>query len=118
MRHLIDTSLPSSIAICFQHPTLFGSNVYGLAVNIMSTFIHNEPTSLSILQESGLHLLFLSSLTPSLPVSAEVISALPNGKFQVNRLAFGAICLNQVGMDAFIAANPIPLFLSLLISPA
>ena len=76
----------------------------------MSTFIHNEPTSLVILQESKLPQTFLTiACHQDLPVSAEVISALPN--------AFGAICLNSSGLEAFTASKkPIERFLDILVT--
>ncbi|KAJ1537323.1 hypothetical protein HK096_007058, partial [Nowakowskiella sp. JEL0078] len=108
MRNLIDTSLPSSIDIIFKNAKQFGFNVFGLAVNIMSTFIHNEPTSLSILQEAKIPNSFLEAVCNDIPVSTEVVSALPN--------AFGAICLNPTGLELFNQFNPIERFLSVFTS--
>lgn len=106
MRNLIDGSLPVSIRTMFHNSHLFShAGVFGLAVNIMSTFIHNEPTCLSILQEMKLPQAFLSAAQKQLPVSAEVISAFPN--------AFGAISLNTVGLDMFVKSNPISNFFGL-----
>jgi E3 ubiquitin-protein ligase HUWE1 len=73
MRTLTDSSLPKSIKKIFQYSTLFGHvGAFGLAANIMSTFIHNEPTSLVILQESGLTKEFLIASMRNISVSAEV----------------------------------------------
>ncbi|KAJ3224220.1 hypothetical protein HK099_000081 [Clydaea vesicula] len=102
MRNLIDTSLPNTILRIFESKR-FGASIFGLAVNIMSTFIHNEPTSLSILQEASLPQSFLKVVLQDFPISAEVVSALPN--------AFGAICLNQAGLDAFKENLPIQKFM-------
>ncbi|WBW74340.1 HECT-type ubiquitin-protein ligase E3 Ptr1 [Schizosaccharomyces osmophilus] len=44
LRNLIDSSLISSLAFLLDHHELFGSNLFASATNIMSTFIHNEPT--------------------------------------------------------------------------
>ncbi|KAI8614143.1 hypothetical protein BC830DRAFT_406826 [Chytriomyces sp. MP71] len=108
LRNLIETSLPQSVLVIFENAMFFGANVLGLAINIMSTFIHNEPASLPILQESKLPQTLLQlAHNGSYPLSAEVISALPN--------AFGAICLNQAGLDAFVQTNPLPKFLRLLL---
>ena len=74
----------------------------------MSTFIHNEPTCLSILQEAGLPQAFLKVVGGDFPISAEVVSALPN--------AFGAICLNKTGLDAFTESNPINKFLEIFLN--
>lgn len=71
----------------------------------MATFIHNEPTSLNILQEAKLPQAFLKAINASMPVSAEVISAIPN--------AFGAICLNASGLEAFNEASPIETYLQI-----
>jgi E3 ubiquitin-protein ligase HUWE1 len=73
----------------------------------MSAFIHNEPTNLPILQEAKIPQVFLEVACDEVPVSAEVISALPN--------AFGAICLNAAGIQQFNDCNPIQRFLDLLI---
>ncbi|KAJ3416767.1 hypothetical protein HDV05_000141 [Chytridiales sp. JEL 0842] len=108
MRNLIETSLPTSLLIIFQDASFFGAGIFGIAVNIMSTFIHNEPTSLSILQESNLPQTFLTvAAGDKMPISAEVISALPN--------AFGAICLNPPGLQAFNSANPMARFFKILV---
>jgi E3 ubiquitin-protein ligase HUWE1 len=72
MRNLIDSSLPNSILKVFQNSRLFGSvGIFGLAINVMSTFVHNEPTSLAI-QEAQLPSSFLESAKDVLPVSPEV----------------------------------------------
>ncbi|KAJ3176473.1 hypothetical protein HK101_010430 [Irineochytrium annulatum] len=107
MRNLIDSSLPETVRTIFNHFKIFGANIFGLAVNIMSCFVHNEPTCLSILQEAKLPNAFYDvACSQDLPISAEVISALPN--------AFGALCLNQAGLDAFNAAKPMENFLRTL----
>ena len=107
MRRLIDSNLPSTIKLIFNESKLFslGVGVFGLAVNIMSTFVHSEPTSLAILQEQGVVAAFLKSSKNEIPPSPEVVSSFPN--------AFGAICLNGPGLEAFIECNPIPKFLEI-----
>lgn len=126
MRNLIDSSIISSVQHILKCKKI-GANVFGLgelniicwfilfkfilfflAVNIMSTFIHNEPTSLSVLQENKLPDVFLEVVTQDFPISAEVISALPH--------AFGAICLNQQGLDSFKENMPIRKFLEIFTS--
>ena len=59
---------------------------------------------MAVLQEKGIINEFLNSINTHIPVSAEVVSALPN--------AFGAICLNQAGVEQFKQSNPINNFLS------
>ncbi|TPX49618.1 hypothetical protein SeLEV6574_g01357 [Synchytrium endobioticum] len=104
LRNLIDSSLPSSLIVIFDHSMLFGANVFGLAANIMATFIHNEATVLSILQEAKLPQSFLEAVKSVFPVSAEVVSAIPN--------ALGALCLNEQGLNAVLEANVFDRFCS------
>lgn len=107
MRNLIESTLPASILQIYESRK-FGASIFGLAVNIMSTFIHNEPTCLSILQEAKLPKTFLEVVTsPHLPISPEVVSAIPN--------AFGAVCLNSAGLEEFKAmpVSPIKSFFNI-----
>jgi len=80
-----------------------------LAINIMATFVHNEPTSLTIIQEIGLPEAFYKVVESGVEPSFEVIQAVPN--------ALGALCLNQTGQDQ-LAARPstIPGLLSIFTS--
>ncbi|WVF67236.1 hypothetical protein IAT40_001984 [Kwoniella sp. CBS 6097] len=63
----------------------------------MATFVHNEPTSLAILQEMQLPQTLFNELEKGLPPSYEVIATISN--------AIGAVCLNQAGLD-FITSHP------------
>ena len=80
-----------------------------LAINIMATFVHNEPTSLTIIQEIGLPEAFYKVVESGVEPSFEVVQAIPN--------ALGALCLNQTGQDQ-LAARPsiIPGLLSIFTS--
>ena len=80
-----------------------------LAINVMATFVHNEPTSLTIIQEIGLPEAFYKVVESGVEPSFEVIQAIPN--------ALGALCLNQTGQDQ-LAARPsiIPGLLSIFTS--
>lgn len=109
IRNLIETSLPKSLNLIFQRVNTFGAGVFGIAIGILSTFIHNEPTCLSILQDASLPQSLLNACQSSYPVSAEIISALPN--------AFGAICLNAQGLQMFQEQSPIHNYLMLFASP-
>src|SRR5688500_14976030 len=59
----------------------------------MTSFIHNEPTSLSILQQAKIPQTLLASLSKNIPASKDVVMNLPG--------AFGAICLNSTGLEMF-----------------
>ncbi|GBC34534.2 DUF913-domain-containing protein [Rhizophagus irregularis DAOM 181602=DAOM 197198] len=108
LRNLIDTSLPDSIKKVFEQPKVFGSSIFALAINIIATFIHNEPTSLPIMQEAKLPQTFLKSVMKEIPASVDVIQSIPN--------AFGAICLNPQGMEIFTQMNPIDKFFTIFTS--
>ncbi|KAJ3313229.1 hypothetical protein HDU93_004912, partial [Gonapodya sp. JEL0774] len=77
VRNLIEGTIPHSILQIYAYSKTFGPSVFGLATNVMSAFIHNEPTSLQILQELKLPQTFLLSIVDHVPASAEVVSAIP-----------------------------------------
>ena len=55
LRNLIDSSpLLSGLRTVIRNPKVYGASIWSGSVNIMSSFIHNEPTSYSILSEAGL----------------------------------------------------------------
>lgn len=63
------------------------------AINILTTFIHSEPTSLAILQEQKLPDHFYAAVQKGIDASIDVVSAVPN--------AIGALCLNEAGLKQF-----------------
>ncbi|ODN73426.1 hypothetical protein L202_07951 [Cryptococcus amylolentus CBS 6039] len=95
LRNLVDSDLPRSLKVIFQNSSRFGPRVFALAINTMATFVHNEPTSLSILQEMQLPQTLYDELENDIPPSSEVLSSLSN--------AVGAVCLNQAGLDYTVA---------------
>ncbi|OCF44407.1 hypothetical protein I317_01667 [Kwoniella heveanensis CBS 569] len=97
LRNLVDSDLPKCLRRIFETPAKFGPRVFALAINTMATFVHNEPTSLSILQELRLPQTLFTELEKGLPPSYEVIGTISN--------AIGAVCLNQAGLD-FITSHP------------
>ncbi|KAF5377714.1 hypothetical protein D9757_009398 [Collybiopsis confluens] len=112
LRGLIDMSILGSIKKIIYRG-LFGPSVLPIAINIMATFVHNEPGSLTVIQEAGLPETFYKSielgLEPAIEVSKltsrqeviltpqQVIQAIPN--------AIGVLCLNEVGQSQ-LAAHP------------
>ncbi|KIJ39919.1 hypothetical protein M422DRAFT_257242 [Sphaerobolus stellatus SS14] len=109
LRGLIDSSLTKSIKKIIEHRKLFGSSVLPIAIHVMSTFVHNEPTSLGVLQEAKLPETFYSSVEDHIEPSIEVIQAIIN--------AIGALCLNQTGQEQFTARpNIIPSIFSIFTS--
>lgn len=59
----------------------------------MSMFVHNEPTSLAILQEAQVPDTFYNAVESGIEPAIEVITSVPN--------AIGALCLNQAGQNQF-----------------
>ncbi|KAK5136003.1 hypothetical protein LTR08_004257 [Meristemomyces frigidus] len=63
LRNLIDTpQMLGALKTVISNARVFGSNVWGGAVNIMSSFIHSEPTSYSVVGEAGLPKAFLEAV--------------------------------------------------------
>ncbi|KAF5864652.1 hypothetical protein ETB97_006929 [Aspergillus alliaceus] len=64
LRNLIDSpQLLTSLRVVFENARIFGSHVWSNAVNILSSFIHNEPTSYAVIAEAGLSKSFLQAVT-------------------------------------------------------
>ena len=64
LRNLIDSpQLLSALRVVLSHAKVFGSNVWSGAVNILSSFIHNEPTSYAVIAEAGLSKGLLEAVT-------------------------------------------------------
>ncbi|TFK44714.1 hypothetical protein BDQ12DRAFT_730740 [Crucibulum laeve] len=97
LRGLIDMSLLKSVKKIIEHRGLFGQSIFPIAINIMATFVHNEPTSLAIIQEAGLPETLFNAIETGIEPAIEVIQAIPN--------AIGALCLNEAG-QAQLARRP------------
>lgn len=74
LRNLIDSPrLLGGLRTVIVNGKVFGSSVWSGAVNIMSSFIHNEPTSYAVIAEAGLSKGLLEAITsrnfPNPPVS-------------------------------------------------
>ena len=64
LRNLIDSpQLLGGLRTVITNAPIFGSNVWSGAVNIMSAFIHNEPTSFAVIAEAGLSRGLLEAIT-------------------------------------------------------
>jgi E3 ubiquitin-protein ligase HUWE1 len=91
LRNLIDSSLPKSVKSVMENPRVFGPQIFALcefsfqhslydcatdagkkAINIMTTFVHNEPTSLAIIQEGGLPEAFYNAICEGVDASIDV----------------------------------------------
>ena len=64
LRNLIDSpQLLAGLKIVITNPKTFGSSIWSGAINIMSSFIHNEPTSYAVISEAGLSSGLLDAIT-------------------------------------------------------
>ena len=166
LRNLIDSSqLLAGLQTVIVNAKIFGSSVWSGAVNIMSAFIHNEPTSYAVIAEAGLSRGLLDAITSEdgtglsesisdsqRPVSLQALVAIDQinaqaveerftaEKFEArvqlsekNLLAqgilpatdaivtipqaFGAICLNNTGMDLFMKSDALDKFFEIFESP-
>ena len=64
IRNLIDSpQLLTGLRKVIENAKVFGSNIWSGAINIMSSFIHNEPTSYAVIVEAGLSKALLEAVT-------------------------------------------------------
>lgn len=80
LRNFVDSpQLLGALRTIFDNASVFGSNVWSGAMNILSSFIHNEPTSYQVIAEAGLSKGFLEAVTQeSIPVSDVVVENADN----------------------------------------
>ena len=65
LRNLIDTpQVLGALRNVIENANVCGSNVWSGAVNVMSSFIHNEPTSFQVVAEAGLVKSLLQTIVP------------------------------------------------------
>lgn len=110
LRNLIESSLPHTLNKVMENQKIFRPSVFSIAVHVITTFIHNEPTSLSVLQEINLPQTFLKTFNENEEANCVVLTAAVH--------AFGAICLNSAGLDMFNETRPLPHFFKLMTAPS
>ena len=148
MRQLIDSSqLLNALRTVLSNASIFGSTVWSMAVNVLTSFIHNEPTSYQVIAEAGLSDAFLETVAgePASEATAAAIASITDAaNAQQQRVyaprepgtplatgilpvaeaistlppAFGAICLAEAGMKLFQSSNALPRFFEIFESPA
>ena len=78
IRNLIDSpQLLTGLRDVIQNAEVFGSNIWSGAVNIMSSFIHNEPTSYAVIVEAGLSKALLEAIACK-PIESATPEKLPD----------------------------------------
>lgn len=74
LRNFVDSpQLLGALRTIFDNAPVFGSNVWSGAMNILSSFIHNEPTSYQVIAEAGLSKGFLEAVTQEPITVSDVI---------------------------------------------
>lgn len=103
LRNLIDSpQLLGGLKTVIINAKIFGSSAWSGAVNILSAFIHNEPTSYGIIAESGLSKGFLEAVS-SEPIS-EAKNTKENGETSVSTEQNG----DEVGSGPASSSTPAP----------
>ncbi|KAF1851993.1 uncharacterized protein K460DRAFT_401991 [Cucurbitaria berberidis CBS 394.84] len=146
MRNLIDSpQLLSGLHTVLSNAKIYGSTVWSMAVTILTSFIHNEPTSYLVIAEAGLSEAFLETVAgePASESTAVAIdqenSTTPASQTYPPRKAgkplaegilpvaeaistlppaFGAICLAEAGMKLFQSSIALKRFFEIFESPA
>ncbi|PGH36851.1 E3 ubiquitin-protein ligase HUWE1 [[Emmonsia] crescens] len=166
LRNLIDSPpLLTALRLVLENARIYGSHVWSGAVNILSHFIHNEPTSYAVIAEAGLSKSLLEAVTGR-PMPSDTTDATTatteegdNAQTESRHLfiparaepgdhetlkskivrpsdrklaegilpsteaivcipqAFGAICLNQGGLELFRKSDALESFFDIFESP-
>ncbi|KAG1450542.1 hypothetical protein G6F56_008319 [Rhizopus delemar] len=109
LRNLMETSVPLILTKIMDQQKLVGSTMFGLALSLYASYIHMEPTSLTVLEELQVPQTFLKAFMAY------------EGYCDVNLLlnvidAFSATCLSEQGLDMFQEIQPLPYFFKLMSS--
>ncbi|CAD0092435.1 unnamed protein product [Aureobasidium mustum] len=86
LRNFVDSpQLLGALRVIFDNAPIFGSNVWSGAMNILSSFIHNEPTSYQVIAEAGLSKGFLEAVTQqSITVSDVIVENAENEDTEIS----------------------------------
>lgn len=147
MRTLIDSAqLLTGLRTVLSNARVYGSTVWSTAVTILTSFIHNEPTSYQVIVEAKLSQAFLETVAgepaaespealnedngdsdpsvqriypprePGTPLAAGILPIAE--AISTLPLAFGAICLAESGMKLFQSSTALKHFFEIFESPA
>ncbi|CAF4058439.1 unnamed protein product, partial [Adineta steineri] len=109
-RHIMDGSLPNSLKHIISNVEYYGPSLFNLATDIVTSFILQEPSQLSFLQDNGLTDVLMHALfKKDIPAARDVLVSLPN--------IFSSLCLNARGLENFMEYKPFHKFFRVLLSP-
>lgn len=95
-----------------SNPDFYGSTIFAYSIDMVSLYVHHEPSLLTTLQENGLAGIMLKSLFDperKLPVNKEFSNAMSN--------VLTALCLNSRGLTEFVEAKPFDKILAIFTKP-
>lgn len=95
-----------------SNPDFYGSTVFAFSIDMVSLYVHHEPSLLTTLQENGLASVMLKSLFDTerkLPVTKDFSGAMSN--------VLTALCLNSRGLAEFVEAKPFEKILDVFTKP-
>lgn len=133
LRSLVDSqALLRAFRLVTDHLTAFGAHTWSEVVKAICGFLHNEPTSYTVISEAGIIQSLLDTVTvgqkPEDIRNPRSVSSQPENRPQgvppvqdaiVNvSQAFGAICLTNAGFDHFKASGALEKFFEIFESPA
>ncbi|EXJ88976.1 E3 ubiquitin-protein ligase HUWE1 [Capronia epimyces CBS 606.96] len=133
LRSLVDSqALLRAFRLIVDHLSAFGAHTWSELVKAVGGFLHNEPTSYTVISEAGIIQSLLNTVTASQnqsiqtgpkSVSSEPAN-LPQGIppvvdaiIQVAQI-FSAICLTNVGFELFKASGALEKYFEMFESPA
>ncbi|CAF4190250.1 unnamed protein product, partial [Adineta steineri] len=109
-RHIMDGSLPNSLQHIISNVEYYGPSLFHLATDIVTSFIFQEPSQLSFLQDNGLtDVLMHALLKKDIPAARDVLVSLPN--------IFSSLCLNARGLENCMEYKPFDKLFRILLSP-
>ncbi|KAI1715515.1 E3 ubiquitin-protein ligase [Ditylenchus destructor] len=100
VRRIMEGDLPTAITHIVENPQYYGSSLLHCAIHLTTSFIYQEPTQLTFLQDKGLTDALLKSLfNEKFPLSRDLVTGLPS--------ICSALCLNERGLKAFNEHSPL-----------
>lgn len=137
LRSLVDSqALLRAFRLITDHLAAFGAHTWSEVIKAICGFLHNEPTSFTVISEAGIIQSLLDTVNavradpgnPSDQMRSQVVSATPQNRPQgippvVDAIinisqVFGAICLTTAGFDLFKASGALEKFFEIFESPA
>ncbi|GMM29295.1 E3 ubiquitin-protein ligase [Martiniozyma asiatica (nom. inval.)] len=109
IRNLYDSPIQNSLIKILQNPKIFGNEMIGGVIRIMTCVINNEPTSFTIFKESGLIDTFFEAFETLLLPDSDVLLDITD--------AVNAVSLNSGGLQKVVESKTIPKLIGVLYKP-